>query len=89
MPEAIHPTPTSSALRTIAARLCLHDETALDGQMVRSLADAVATMESELANIRESAGDLCMTLNDQTEALRALAERLNKPNNQGQPPQVG
>lgn len=76
-PPPIIPAPTlSKRLKTIGARLCLHDETTLDGRMLLASAEEVARIESELATISEQAEEILAGLNDPLNGLGALASTL-------------
>lgn len=68
-------TATSDALRTIAARLCLREDSTVDGRMILALAEAVAGMESRLADVDESEEEYLQAMND---FLNATQERVNR-----------
>lgn len=63
-------------LRSIGARLCLNEETKLDGRMVLACADEAARIESELAEISENAEEYVAALNDPLNAASALVAKL-------------
>lgn len=71
-------TTLSESLKTIGARLCLSEETQIDGRQLLARAEQAAAMESELATIHESADEVCLALNDQLTALQALVGTLQK-----------
>lgn len=75
--EAVPAAPTvSDRLRTIAARLCLSDETKLDGRMLLASAEEVARIESDLVTISEQAEEIIASLNDPLNGLGALSGTL-------------
>ena len=68
-------TTTATALRTIAARLCLSAESQVDGRMVLALAEDVGRMESRLTEVDESEEEYLLAMND---FLNATQERVNR-----------
>lgn len=63
-------------LRTIAARLVLSPESQIDGRMILALAESVAAIESDNAEVHEKAGAVLLALNDLTNGMQELANQL-------------
>lgn len=65
-------------LRTIGARLCLREETQLDGRMILAAADQAMAIESELATISEQAEAIIAALNDPINGVAELVATLER-----------
>lgn len=76
----------SDQLRTIGARLVLHADSQIDGQMVLEIASQVAALESTEADLREATEAFSLAANDMLNAMKDLTAKLasHQPN-----PQLG
>lgn len=65
-------------LRSIAARLCLREDTIGEGRQLLAEAERIAVLESERAELGEQAAELVMALNDPITGLQNLTLTLQR-----------
>lgn len=72
------PVSLADGLRTIGARLCMREETQIDGRMILAYADAAGRLESETEEREEAVSELAMQLNDPLNTIARIVERFGK-----------